>query len=159
MTIITFSCCDNPSPQKETQIELFLTSKRDSTFFFNIKRVYVVGADTTKRNFMKEVYSVSRQYPYISLNLPVSYASDSTIYVFENKITPNDTLIIQYNRKLYYKEYKNCGYQQLLTESVKKHYSTLNKYKLEVSFSSFGKRIGLSGGNVESALKIKLTEK
>ena len=92
------------------------------------------------------------------LDLPISYASDSTVYIFENKIQKNDTVIVHYKRNVSYDGADNCGYQQTLSSSEKQHYSTLNKYKLEVEFGTYGVNKGLFSSSAH-ACSIRLFEK
>jgi hypothetical protein len=145
ITLLILSCCETPEPQKATSLTFALTSKKDSTFFKNIKQIYAVGANSSNYFFRQTIIPNSSQIASFQLNLPISYATDSTIYVIENSINPNDTLIVHYKRNLYYKRDKRCGYQQNLTPSVKNHYSTLKKYKLEVVFTGFSSQTGALG--------------
>ena len=95
---------------------------------------------------------------YRYLELPVSYAFDSTVYIFENKIKTNDTVIVYYKRNVSYDGGDNCGYQQTLSSTTKQHYSTLNKYKLEVGFGTYGVNKGLFSSSAY-ACTINLNEK
>jgi hypothetical protein len=154
------SCCEYPAPEKRASLEFTLTSKKDSVFFKNIKRIYAVGANTSNQIYNQSINRITGLASFFQLNLPVSYAADSTIYVFENQISPNDTVIVQYKRDLFYKRTKNCGYQQVLSPPVKNHYSTLKKYKLIVSFGGFSRGTGiLKTAPSEFACKIQLTER
>jgi hypothetical protein len=95
---------------------------------------------------------------YRYLELPISYAFDSTVYIFENKIQKNDTVIVYYKRNVSYDGGDNCGYQQTLSSNTKQHYSTLKNYKLEVGFGTYGVNKGLFSSSTY-ACSITLNEK
>ena len=159
LSIIVSACCSKPAPEKLTNLSLELTLKKDTLFFYNIKRIYAVGAKTSNPRLQEypKVFE-TRRFGY-SLDLPVSYASDSTIYVFENKKKANDTLIVYYKRNISYGEGDNCGFQQTLSEPPRAHYSTLTNYKLNVVFGTYGQNEGWFNNRTENACTIRLTEK
>jgi hypothetical protein len=150
-------CCSKPAPDKVTNLQLSLTSRKDSIFFKNIKNIYAMGANTSSGRFSQntKLYESSGFY---YLDLPISYAFDSTVYIFENKIQKNDTVIVYYQRNVSYDGADNCGYQQTLSYTTKKHYSTLKKYNLEVEFGTYGISKGLFNSSAY-ACTIKLYEK
>lgn len=156
--IMVSSCCSKPAPDKLTILQFNLTSKKDSVFFRNVKRIYAVGTDVVNSRFSQNPKIFESGNSSYYLNLPVSYAFDSTVYVFENKIQKNDTVIVHYQRNVSYDGADNCGYQQTLSSVGKKHYSTLQKYNLEVWFGTYGFNKGLSSSS-GIACTIKLTEK
>lgn len=155
--ILVSSCCSKPAPDKVTNLQLGLTSRKDSIFFKNIKKIYAVGANIGSSRFFQNPNTFENS-SYQNIQLPISYAFDSTVYIFENKIKANDTIIVHYKRNISYDGANNCGYQQTLSSSTKQHYSTLNKYKLEVTFGTYGFNKGLSSSS-DYACTIKLYEK
>ena len=156
--ILVSSCCSKPAPDKVTNLQFSLTSKKDSVFFRNIKGIYAVGTDVGNSRFSQNPKMFEGGNSSYYLNLPISYAFDSTVYIFENKIQKNDTVIVYYKRNVSYDGDSNCGYQQTLSSTNKKHYSTLRKYNLEVGFGTYGVNKGLFSSN-ELACTIRLTEK
>jgi len=114
-----------------------------------------MGSNTNR--FSQNINSSQGRTSYY-LELPVSYAFDSTVYIFENKIQKNDTVIVHYKRNVSYDGANNCGYQQTLSSTAKQHYSTLKKYNLEVSFGTYGISKGLYN-NSDYACTIRLYEK
>lgn len=157
LSIIFSSCCSKPAPYKVTNLQMSLTSKKDSVFFKNIKKIYAMGANTNGGRFSQNSKAFeTNMYQY--LELPISYASDSTVYIFENKIQKNDTVIVHYKRNVSYDGASNCGYQQTLSSNVKEHYSTLKKYNLKVEFGTYGFNKGLSS-NSDYACSMVLSEK
>jgi hypothetical protein len=155
--IIVSSCCSKPAPEKVTNLQLNLTSRKDSTFFKNITKIYAMGSNINSSRFSQNPKSYQGSVSYY-LELPISYAFDSTVYIFENKVQKNDTVVVHYKRNVSYDGANNCGYQQTLSSSTKQHYSSLNKYKLEVSFGTYGFNKGLSSSS-DYACTIKLYEK
>ncbi len=155
--IIASSCCSKPAPDKVTNLQLNLTSRKDSNFFKNIKKIYAMGSNTNSGRFSQNIKTYEGSVSYY-LELPVSYAFDSTVYIFENKIQKNDTVIIYYKRNVSYDGADNCGYQQTLSSTTKQHYSTLKKYNLEVAFGTYGISKGLFNSS-DYACTIKLYEK
>lgn len=155
VSIIVLGCCSKPAPEKITSLQFNLTSKKDSVFFKNIKRIYAMGS-TGSRFYQNPKMFENSTYQY--LELPISYAFDSTVYIFENKIQKNDTLIVYYKRNVSYDGGSNCGYQQTLSSTTKQHYSTLKKYNLEVGFGTYGVNKGLFSSS-DYACSIKLYEK
>ena len=157
LAVIASSCCDKPAPDKVTNLQLNLTSRKDSIFFKNIKKIYAVGSDTNNGRFSQNPKTYQGSVSYY-LELPVSYAFDSTVYVFENNIQKNDTVIVYYQRNVSYDGANNCGYQQTLSSTTKQHYSTLKKYNLQVQFGTYGFNKGISS-STDYACTIKLYEK
>jgi hypothetical protein len=153
--IVVISCCSKPAPDKITSLQLNLTSKKDSIFFKNIKKIYAMGANSNRFSQNQKIYEGSTSY---YLELPISYAFDSTVYIFENKVQKNDTIIVYYKRNVSYDGADNCGYQQTLSYTTKQHYTTLKKYSLDVSFGTYGVSKGLYN-NSDYACTIKLYEK
>ena len=158
LAIIASSCCDKPAPEKITYINIVI--KNDTLFIRNIKRIYAVGSNTANSRFFqnpKQFEQIGKSSLY-QLGLPISYAADSTAYIFEQKNKANDTIIVYYQRNVSYDSGGNCGYQQTLSSKQKPHYSTLKKYDLQVAFGTFGTQIGI-GTYSGSACEIKLNEK
>ena len=161
LTIIAFSCCDKPAPEKITYLSIII--KNDTLFIRNIKRIYAVGSNTnntTNSHFFqnpKQFEQIGKSSLY-QLGLPISYAADSTANIFEQNNKGNDTIIVYYQRNVSYDSGGNCGYQQTLSSKQKPHYSTFKKYDLQVVFGTFGTRLGL-GTSYDSACEIKLNEK
>ena len=159
--IIASSCCDKPAPEKITYLNIII--KNDTLFIRNIKRIYAVGSNTNNTTNSR-FFQNSKQFEQIGksslyqLGLPVSYAADSTAYIFEQRNKANDTIIVYYQRNVSYDSGGNCGYQQTLSSKQKPHYSTLKKYNLQVAFGTFGTSIGL-GTSFNSACEITLNEK
>ena len=157
IALIVTSCCSRPAPDKVTNLQMNLTSKKDSVFFKNIKKIYAMGSNISSSRFSQNP-KMFENTNYRYLELPVSYAFDSTVYIFENKIKTNDTVIVYYKRNVSYDGGDNCGYQQTLSSTTKQHYSTLNKYKLEVGFGTYGVNKGLFSSSAY-ACTINLNEK
>lgn len=158
LAIIVSSCCNKPAPDKVTYLDIVV--KTDTLFIRNIKRIYAVGSNTSSSRFIqnpKQFEQIGKNSLY-QLNLPISYASDSTTYIFEQKNKANDTIIVHYQRNTSYDDGGNCGYQETLSSKQKPHYSTFKKYDLQVAFGTFGTRIGF-GTSTDSACEIKLYEK
>ncbi len=154
--IIVSSCCSKPAPDKVTNLQMNLTSRKDSVFFKNITKIYAVGSNTISGRFSQDIKPYGNSSYY--LELPISYAFDSTVYIFENKFQKNDTVVVHYKRNVSYDGANNCGYQQTLSSTTKQHYSTLNKYNLKVEFGTYGFNKGLSSSS-DYACTIQLYEK
>lgn len=152
LSVIVSSCCDHVAPSKETRLSL--SSIGDADFVKNINKIYAVGSIPNNPQFN------NTQSPGLfssqSIPLPISYASDSTAYVFEHKNKANDTIVVYYKHMVSYRG-GNCGYEEILTEGRKPHYSTLKKYKLVVEFGVSVKSTGLFRESSSPACTIALT--
>ena len=157
VSIIVLGCCSKPAPEKVTNLQFSLTSKKDSVFFKSITKIYAMGSNVSGGRFSQNP-KMFENINYRYLQLPVSYAFDSTVYIFENKIQKNDTIIVYYKRNVSYDGGSNCGYQQTLSSNAKQHYSTLKKYNLEVTFGTYGINKGISSSS-SFACSINLYEK
>ena len=155
--IIVSSCCSKPAPDKVTNLQMNLTSKKDSIFFKSITKIYAMGSNVNSSRFSQNP-KMFENINYRYLELPISYAFDSTVYIFENKIQKNDTIIVYYKRNVSYDGGDNCGYQQTLSSNAKQHYSTLKKYNLEVKFGTYGVNKGIFSSSAY-ACSINLYEK
>lgn len=134
-----------PSNELETIFQMRMTTKKDSIYFKNIKRIYALGASGNNYKFPDNNRELTNPTE-IYLTLPIAYGSKSTTYVIENRKFKNDTIEVFYNSRFDYKD-SECGYSQLITGVFYK--STLSKYEATVNFE------GYNG----SACNIRLTEK
>lgn len=156
LTIIVSSCCDKSSPDKVAYLNIIVRS--DTLFIRNIKRIYAVGSDSNSTRFLTIAnrFNGFGKNSLLQYQLPISYATDSTVYIFEQKNKANDTIMIFYQRNLDYSG-GSCGYQQTLSSKQKKHYSSLKEYILTTSFGTFGNKTFFSE-NKQPACEITLTE-
>jgi hypothetical protein len=158
LAVIASSCCNKPAPNKMTFLDIVV--KKDTLFIRNIQRIYAIGSNTNNSRFIqnpKQFEQIGKNSLY-QLNLPISYAADSTAYIFEQKNKANDTIIVYYKRNTSYDDGGNCGYQETLSSKQKPNYSSLKKYDMQVAFGTFGTRIGI-GTSTDAACEIKLYEK
>ena len=152
-------CCQTPGPDKVA--ELSITSSRDTSFIRNIKKIYALGSVSQSRNpYVKEqdARTFDNKYGISFLYLPISYATDSTAYIFEQKNRANDTLVVYYKRNVSYDGGGNCGYQTTLSSVSKQSYTSFKKASVNISFGTYGKYLGFTSGSLtQSACQISIT--
>ncbi len=149
------SCCDKP-PEKVTELNININSK-DSSVFNNITKIYAKGGNSARFERKNDSTQFARNY-FKSIQLPINYAVDSTIYIFEYKKKINDTLIIHYNREIGKSE-DGCNFNVILTKNNKPHYLSIKNYLAEVRFGTFLQRIGTFGNQQDNACTINIYPK
>ena len=158
LSLLLYSCCNTPAPDKLANLSV--ASLRDTSFVRNIKKIYALGSVSPSKNPYiqgQTTQTFDSKYGISFLNLPISYATDSTAYIFEQKNKANDTLIVYYKRNVSYDGGGNCGYQTTLSSVSKQNYSSFKKASVDISFGTYGKNLGpLSGSITQSACRISI---